>query len=52
MPKLPIISPHKLAKALEKAGFELERIKGSHHYYYNSKTGKIAVIPFHNKDLR
>jgi predicted RNA binding protein YcfA (HicA-like mRNA interferase family) len=35
MPKLPAISPHKLAKAIEKAGFELKRVKGSHYYYYN-----------------
>jgi predicted RNA binding protein YcfA (HicA-like mRNA interferase family) len=52
MPKLPAVSPQKLAKALEKAGFELVRIRGSHHYYYSSKTEKIAVVPFHSKDIR
>jgi predicted RNA binding protein YcfA (HicA-like mRNA interferase family) len=52
MPKLPAISPQKLARVLENAGFELMRIKGSHHYYYNSQTGKIAVVPFHSKDIR
>ena len=52
MPKLPAISPQKLAKALEKAGFELKRVKGSHYYYYNSITEKIVVVPFHNKDIR
>jgi predicted RNA binding protein YcfA (HicA-like mRNA interferase family) len=52
MPKLPAISPQKLAKALESAGFELMRVKGSHYYYYNSGTEKMAVVPFHNKDLR
>ncbi len=46
MPKLPVVSPQKLAKALEKAGFELVRVRGSHHYYYNSKIEKIAVVPF------
>ena len=30
MPKLPSISPQKLAKALEKAGFVLDRTTGSH----------------------
>jgi predicted RNA binding protein YcfA (HicA-like mRNA interferase family) len=52
MPKLPAISAQKLAKALEKAGFELIRVRGSHHYYYNSQTDKVAVVPFHSKDLR
>jgi len=52
MHKLPAISPQKLAKALERAGFELKRIKGSHYYYYNPETEKIAVVPFHKNDLR
>lgn len=52
MPKLPAISPQKLARALEKAGFGLVRVRGSHYYYYNSKTEKIAVVPFHRKDIR
>jgi len=51
MPKLPAVSPQKLAKALEQAGFKLIRVKGSHYYYHNSQTEKIAVVPFHNKDL-
>jgi hypothetical protein len=27
MPKLPVVSPQKLAKALESAGFELMRVR-------------------------
>jgi predicted RNA binding protein YcfA (HicA-like mRNA interferase family) len=52
MPKLPVLTPKKLAGALEKAGFELMRIKGSHYYYYNRISEKIAVVPFHSKDIR
>jgi predicted RNA binding protein YcfA (HicA-like mRNA interferase family) len=48
MPKLPVVTPQKLARALEKAGFELIRVKD----YYNQRTEKIAVVPFHSKDLR
>ena len=51
MHKLPAISPQKLARVLEQAGFELKRVKGSYHYYYNPETEKIAVVPFHKKDL-
>ncbi len=52
MPKLPVLTPQKLARALENAGFELIRVRGSHYYYYNQRTEKIAVVPFHSKDLR
>jgi predicted RNA binding protein YcfA (HicA-like mRNA interferase family) len=52
MPRLPVITPQKLARALEKAGFKLMRVKGSHYYYYSQRTEKIAVVPFHSKDLR
>jgi len=51
MPKLPGISPEKLGRVLEKCGFELERIKGSHHFYHNPETKKSASIPFHGKDV-
>lgn len=51
MPKLPNISPEKLGRVLEKCGFELERIKGSHHFYHNPETKKSTVVPFHGKDV-
>lgn len=51
MAKLPSISPEKLARVLEKCGFKLERIRGSHHFYYNSSTEKSAVVPFHGNDV-
>jgi predicted RNA binding protein YcfA (HicA-like mRNA interferase family) len=50
MHKLPAISPQKLARALERAGFELKRVKGSNYYYYNPRTERIAVVLFHKKD--
>ena len=31
---------------------ELMRVRGSHYYYYNFGTEKIAVVPFHNRDIR
>jgi predicted RNA binding protein YcfA (HicA-like mRNA interferase family) len=51
MTKLPCIPPEKLAKILEKCGFELERISGSHYFYHNSKTKKSTVVPFHGFDV-
>jgi predicted RNA binding protein YcfA (HicA-like mRNA interferase family) len=51
MPKLPCISPEKLKRVLEKCGFELERIKGIHHFYHNPETKKSASVPLHGKDI-
>jgi predicted RNA binding protein YcfA (HicA-like mRNA interferase family) len=51
MPKLPSISPQELAKALEKDGFALIRIRGSHHTYYNDEKELVTVVPFHGYDI-
>lgn len=51
MPKLPIISPKKLVKFLEKLGFRQDHATGSHFIFYNLKSGKRAVVPRHRKDL-
>jgi len=51
MPKLPSLTPQKIIKILEKKGFVLDRIKGSHHIYYNSETKKRVIVPLHKRDL-
>lgn len=51
MPKLPSLTPREIIKIIEKKGFVLDRIKGSHHIYYHSETKKRVVVPFHKKDL-
>lgn len=51
MGNIPSLTPKELCRILEKKGFELKRIKGSHHYYRHPETGKITVVPMHNKDL-
>ena len=50
MPKLPAITSKDIIKVLEKEGFKLDRIKGSHHIYYHPESRRRAVIPFHKKD--
>jgi len=49
MPKLPSVSPQQLAKALERAGFVLERTSGSHCIYYHPEKHKKAIVPIHSK---
>jgi predicted RNA binding protein YcfA (HicA-like mRNA interferase family) len=51
MPKLPVLSPEKLARALEKKGFVLERIRGSHHVYCHPDLDVTVTIPFHKKEV-
>ncbi len=51
MPKLPILTPKKLIKILNKLGFEEDHKTGSHFIFYDTKTKRRAVIPFHTKDL-
>ena len=46
------ISGKKLCKVVEKYGWELARIKGSHHIYSKENTSTIVIIPVHgNRDL-
>ena len=46
------ISGKKLCKIIEKFGWKLARIKGSHHIYTKENVSTIVVIPIHgNRDL-
>jgi predicted RNA binding protein YcfA (HicA-like mRNA interferase family) len=51
MPKLPSLTPQKVIKILEKKGFILDRVKGSHHIYYHPELNRRTVVPVHKKDL-
>ena len=51
MPKIPSLNHQKIIKVLEKNGFILDRVKGSHHIFYHPETKRRVVVPFHKKDL-
>jgi predicted RNA binding protein YcfA (HicA-like mRNA interferase family) len=46
MTKLPRLNAQKLIKALQKAGFEVIRIRGSHHFLRHPDR-RCTVIPVH-----
>lgn len=46
MPKLPRLTGKELITALRKAGFEVIRTRGSHHYLSHSD-GRATVVPVH-----
>jgi predicted RNA binding protein YcfA (HicA-like mRNA interferase family) len=47
---LPALKPKIVIKALERDGFQVRRITGSH--YILKKGGQIVAVPYHNKDLK
>jgi len=47
MPKLPRLAGKELIAALRKAGFEVIRIRGSHHFLRHSE-GWATVVPAHS----
>ena len=51
MPKLPVLTAQKIIKILEKKGFVLDRVKGSHHLFYHPETKRRATVPVHGRDL-
>jgi predicted RNA binding protein YcfA (HicA-like mRNA interferase family) len=51
MSKLPSFTSKKLIKILKKFGFQLDHTTGSHFIFYNLRTKKRAVVPYHFKDL-
>ena len=52
MPKLPSVSGRDLVRALEHAGFEVLRQRGSHVILVNRAACSTVVVPVHgNKDL-
>ena len=48
-PRQPRISGKELLAALAKCGFEVIRVKGSHHFVRNAE-GKSTVVPVHKNE--
>lgn len=52
-PQLPSLSPRKVIQALQRAGFALRRVKGSHHFCRNpDRPDLLVVVPYHAKDIK
>jgi predicted RNA binding protein YcfA (HicA-like mRNA interferase family) len=47
MPPVPSVSGQRIVKALEKAGFTLTRVKGSHHVMRHPD-GRGTTVPVHS----
>jgi len=51
MAKLPAIPPKKLINILEKSGFAVSRVSGSHVILNRLVDKRRVVVPCHTKDL-
>jgi len=48
MPKLPTLSPQKVITIIEKKGFVLKRVTGSHYIYAHPETKRRVTVPYHS----
>lgn len=51
MPNLPSFKPRELIRKFEKAGYIIDRQKGSHVILYDPKEGKRLTIPMHIREM-
>ncbi len=49
--RLPAVAPRKAIRVLERCGWRLDRIKGSHHVFRHPDHGHRVVVPLHGRDL-
>lgn len=51
--QLPVLQPRAVVRALERAGFVLLRVRGSHHYFKHPLQPELLVcVPYHPGDLK
>jgi predicted RNA binding protein YcfA (HicA-like mRNA interferase family) len=51
MPRLPAVTPRQAVRALERCGWELDRVSGSHQVFRHSEHRHRVVVPMHASDL-
>ena len=51
MSRLPRVADRSVLRALLRAGFEIKRIRGSHHHLVDPVTGRRVTVPVHGEIL-
>lgn len=51
MPKLPTRTGKQVIDVLQKYGFVIDHVTGSHHIMFNEEQNRRITVPLHNKDL-
>ena len=52
MSKLPVAKPREVIKKLQKAGFVIDHVSGSHYVLYNEDKTFLVTVPYHTKPLK
>jgi predicted RNA binding protein YcfA (HicA-like mRNA interferase family) len=50
--RLPRVKPKDLIRVLEKKGWQLDRVRGSHHIMIHSEQHRALPVPVHNRELK
>ena len=50
--QLPAVKPKQLIRVLEREGWQLDRVRGSHHVFRHPERHHRVVVPVHGRDLR
>jgi predicted RNA binding protein YcfA (HicA-like mRNA interferase family) len=50
--KLPAIKPKQLIRALERGGWQLDRVRGSHYIMAHPDRDQMVPVPYHNRDIK
>ncbi len=51
-PRLPAVSARQVIRVLRQSGWELDRVRGSHHVFRHPDYSTRVVVPLHGGDLR
>jgi predicted RNA binding protein YcfA (HicA-like mRNA interferase family) len=51
MSRLPTLKPKEVLAALQRAGFDIVRVRGSHYQLLNPITKCRVTVPHHTRDL-
>lgn len=46
------LTPKQMESLLKKNGFLFISSNGSHHKYFNPRSNKTVIVPFHARDLK
>ena len=53
MPRLPVVKPRAVLRALLRAGFYIDRVTGSHYILRHPDRSDLRItVPLHNRDLK
>jgi len=50
-PRLPAVTPREAVRGLERCGWQLDRVRGSHHVFRHPDHRHRVVVPMHTRDL-